>query len=225
MPHALIEIALDDGAVDAAVATPPTPGRHPPILLLGGRRGLDSRLLSWAARLSAHSFFVLAPDLSDLSADDRREAGWAALDHLADERACDDERVGVVGFGAGADLALVLAGWRAERIAAVAAYGGRGFGPRSAVEIAQRINGFVRIGYQLGGHAGRAGVVETALAAAGVLFDIEVYGEEPDGPGLIDLMHRVLRPAAAASRAFEADNPATPAPPWRISGGAPPLPR
>ena len=198
MPQARIEIATEDSAVDAFVAAPGIPGRHRPILLLAGREGPSKTTESQAIRLSAHSFFVLAPDLSGLSADDRREAAWAALDHLGDLPQVDDGRVGVLGFGSGADLGLVLAGLRAERIAAVAAYGGRGFGPRTALEISQRINGFVRVGYRVGEIPARAGFLETAFGLAGVLFDTEAYEAEPDWPGVVDLFTRTLAPPPAA---------------------------
>ncbi|WP_296600189.1 dienelactone hydrolase family protein [Phenylobacterium sp.] len=192
MPEAHIELELDDGALDAFVACPDTPGRKAPILLLTGRNRPVLGLESWARRLSAHNYFVLAPHLSGLSADDRREAAAASLDHLADERRVDDARVGILGFGGGADLGLGLAASRAERIAAVAAYGGRGFSPRSAIEIAQKINGIVRIGYLVGDVPGRAGALEAALNLSGVLFDVEICGGEPHWPDLLDFFARGL---------------------------------
>jgi len=203
MPEARIEIELDDGALDAFVACPDGPGRRPPILLLPDRFGVTKAVESWARRLSAHNYFVLAPDLSGRPADDRREAAWACLDHLADERRVDDTRVGALGFGSGADLALTLAAWRAERIAAVAAYGARGVGPRTAREMANRINGVIRFGYALGVVPARVGILEAALVEAGVDFDIEIHGGEPDWPGLLDLFARALGPPAAETRAAE----------------------
>jgi len=192
MPEARIEIELDDGAIDAFVACPETLGRKAPILLLPDRLGLTQEAESRARRLSAHNYFVLAPDLSGRPAEDRREAAAACLDHLADERRVDDSRVGVLGFGSGADLAMTLAAMRAERIAAVAAYGGRGLGPRSATEISSRINCVVRLGYTLGVVPARLGILEGALCAAGVDFDIEVGSGDPDWAGLLDLFARAL---------------------------------
>lgn len=147
MPEACIELEMDEGALDAFVAYPDGPGRRPPILLLSTPEKAVRAVETWARRLSAHNYFVLAPDLSELSAEDRREAAWACLDHLADERRVDDSRVGVLGFGVGADLAIAVAASRAERVAAVAAYGVRGFGSRVSLEISQKINGLVRLGY------------------------------------------------------------------------------
>jgi len=209
MPHAKIEIGLDEGALEAFVACPSGSGRYAPILLLSGREGITRATESRAMRLSAHNFFVLAPDLSGRSAEARREAAWAALDHLEDDPRVDDARVGVLGFGSGADLALVLAAWRAERIAAVAAYGGRGFGPRTAVEIAERINGLIRIGYVVGHVPARAGLLEQALARAGVMFDIEVCEAEPAWSDLVDLFGRVLAPAAARRSLADGARPTT----------------
>ena len=203
MLEARIEIELDDGALDAFVACPDGPGRRAPILLLPDRFGVTKAVESRARRLSAHNYFVLAPELSGRSADDRREAAWACLDHLADERRVDDTRVGALGFGSGADLALALAAWRAERIAAVAAYGARGVGPRTAREMSSRINGMIHFGYSLGVVPARIGVLETALAAAGVDFDIEIHSGDPDWPGLLDLFARALSPPAAEARSAE----------------------
>jgi len=197
MPEARIELELDDGALDAFVACPETPGRKPPILLLSRRNEAPKAVESRARRLSAHNYFVLAPDFSGLSADDRREAVWACLDHLSDERRVDDTRVGALGFGSGADLALALAAGRAERIAGVAAYGARGFGRRAALEISQKINGLVRLGYSIDTVPARAGLLEAALNLSGVLFDIEVYDGEPHWPELLDFFARALEPSTA----------------------------
>jgi dienelactone hydrolase len=179
--------------------------------LLPDRLGVTPEVESRARRLSAHNYFVLVPAFSERSADDRREAAWACLDYLADEPRVDDTRVGVLGFGPGADLALALAAGRAERIAAVAAYGGRGFGARSAREMASRINGVIRFGYVFGVTPARLGVLEGALCEAGVDFDIEVGDGAPDWPGLIDLFGRALGPRAVEI----ASKPAWPSEPVR----------
>jgi len=192
MPEARIELELDDGALDAFVACPDSPGRKRPILLLSRQNEPAKTVESWARRLSAHNYFALAPVLSGLSAEDRREAAWACLDHLADERRVDDTAVGILGFGSGADLALTLAAGRAERIAAVAAYGSHGFGARIALEISQKINGVVRLGYAVDAVSARAGIFEAALNLSGVLFDIEVYEDEPRWPDLLDFFSRSL---------------------------------
>jgi len=197
MPEAQIEIETEDGALDAFVACPETPGRKQAILVFAARDRPASGVEFVSRWLAAHNYFALAPRLSGLSADDRREAVIACLDHLGDERRVDDERVGILGFGAGADLGLWLAANRAERIAAVAAYGLRGFSPRSSFEIANKINGLVRIGYAVGDPPMRAGALEAAFNLAGVLFDIEVCGAAPDWSDLLDFFSRGLGDARA----------------------------
>lgn len=193
MPQSLIEVELDDGALDAFVACPDGPGRWAPILMFADGGRVTEEVKAQAKRLSAHNYFVMVPDLSGRSAEARRDAAWACLDHLADARGVDDTRVAAVGFGSGGDVAVDLAALRAERIAVATTYGGRGVGPRAAVEISQKINGFIRIGYPLGASSPRIGLLETALGLAGVLFDTEVYGGEPDWGGLVDLLDRTLR--------------------------------
>ncbi|HEX7885525.1 MAG TPA: dienelactone hydrolase family protein [Phenylobacterium sp.] len=203
MPEARIELEMDDGVLDALVVCPETPGRKSPILLLSAATELVSTIATTARRLSAHNYFVLVPDLARLGAEDSREAARACLDHFADERRVDDTRVGALGFGAGADLALSLAAERSERVAAVAAYGGRGFSAREALEITQKINGLVRIGYAAGVLPRRAAVLEAALNLSGVLFDTEFCDGEPNWADLLDFFARGLaaplsdRPAAA----------------------------
>jgi len=196
MPEARIEIEAEDGGLDAFVACPDGRGRFPPVILLGGRDGLTAGAETLARRLAAHGYFVLAPDWTRRAAEDRREDADAWLDHLADERRVDDARVGVLGLGAGANLALRLAAWRAERIAAAAALDGRGFGRATAREIAQCINGVVRLGWPLGATSARIGVLEAALSAAGVDFEVEIHGDQPDWSNLIDLFARTLHPVS-----------------------------
>lgn len=204
MVDAWIEIATDDGVVDAYVVSPDTAGPHAPILLLPDRRGVTPEVRTRALRLSAHNYFVLAPNVAGRPAEARRDAVWSALDHLADVRDVDDGRVGVLGFGSGADLGLWLAAWRSERVAAVAAYEGRGFAPAASREIASRVNGVIRFGYAVGRTPARVGALEHALCEAGVLFDLEVYEAEPDWPGLLDFFGRALG-AGASDGAADAD--------------------
>jgi carboxymethylenebutenolidase len=196
MPDARIEIEAEDGCLDAFVACPDGPGRRPPIVLLADRTGLTPAVETLARRIRAHDYFVLAPDWSRRRAEDRREDVDAWLDHLAGERRVDDVRIGVAGWGAGADLALRLAAWRSERVAAVAAYGGRGFGPATAREIAQRINAVVRLGYLVGRPTSRVGFLVSAFCESGVDFDIEVASGPPDWAGLADLFAGTLAASA-----------------------------
>ncbi|HEX7946919.1 MAG TPA: dienelactone hydrolase family protein [Phenylobacterium sp.] len=199
MPEARIEIESEDGGLDAFVVCPEGPGRRAPVILLGDRQGLTPALRTRARRLAAHGYYVLAPDWTHRPADERHEDAEAWLDHLADERGVDDTRVAAVGQGAGANLAIRLAAWRAERITAVAAYGGRGFGPVTARELAQRINGVVHLGHALGVTPPRLGLLEAALTAAGVDFEVEIHEGEPDWGRLIDLLARTINPVFGES--------------------------
>lgn len=202
MADARIEIEAEDGGLDAFLASPDGQGPRPPILLLPDRQGVTAEVEAIARRLCARGYVVLAPEWTLTHADDRREAAEAWLDHLADARGVDDRRIGVLGLGAGADLALRVAAWRAERISAVAAFGGRGFAPRTAQDIAQRINAVLRLGYRIGAASTRFGALETALCAAGVDFDVEIYEREPAWPDLLDLFARALETPQVRSAGF-----------------------
>ncbi|MCR5876113.1 dienelactone hydrolase family protein [Phenylobacterium sp. J426] len=197
MPEAWIEIAAEDGHVDAWAVWPEGEGRRPPVVVLADRTG-RAEAERMARRLAAHGYFVLAPDWAARPADERRADTEAWLDWLADERRIDDARVGVVGWRRGADLALKTAAWRAERVSAAAALFGRGFGAATAAELAQRLNALVHLGYAVGRPAGPGmAALEAALCAADVNFETETYGagEEDRLRGrLLDLFDRTLTP-------------------------------
>lgn len=202
MPEARIEIEAEDGCVDALVVWPEAAGRPPPVVLLGDRRpvaGLDPARL--ARRLAARGYFALVPEWAERPHDERRPDAEAWLDYLAYERRTDDARVGIAGWGAGADLALKVAAWRSERVAAAAAFLGRGFGAAAAVDVAQRINALVHLGYPADAPPGRGmAALEAALCAADVAFDTEIYasGDEAGMRGrLLDLFDRTLAPPRA----------------------------
>ncbi|MBW8815824.1 MAG: dienelactone hydrolase family protein [Caulobacterales bacterium] len=197
MAEAQIEIPGDEAHLEAFVACPDGPGPSPPVLLLGAPAGFPLQVQRLARRLSAQGYYVLAPDWCARRALDRREDAEAWFDHLAADRRTDDARVAVLGFGEGADLALRLAAWRAERIAAVAAFGGQGLGAAAAADVAQRLNAVIRVGYPIGRPSARIGVLETALALAGADFEVEIYEDQPDWAGLLDLLARTLRPPPA----------------------------
>jgi dienelactone hydrolase len=90
------------------------------VLAAGVRR--DDLAREACARLARHGFVAWAPDLPAAEAvapgDDERAAVDAAVEQLFCEQATDGARIGVVGFGRGALLALDAAG-RGARIAAV----------------------------------------------------------------------------------------------------------
>lgn len=202
MPEARIEIEAEDGWVEALAAWPDGPGRAAPIVLLGGRSAeAAAEAERTARRLAARGYFALVPDWQGRPADERRADAEAWLDYLADERRADDARVGVAGWGAGADLALKVAAWRSERIAAAAAFHGRGFAAASAVDLAQRINAVVHLGYVAGVAPGRGmATLEAALYAADVVFEVEAYGPADEArmrARLLDLFDRTLSPPRA----------------------------
>jgi len=204
-----IEIETDGGCVDAWAACPEH-GAWPPVLLLLGRGGLTDRMRTAARRLAARGYFVLAPDWLARPISERRSDLEACLDHLADERRADDERVGVAGWGAGAALALRLAAARSERIGVAAAFDSPGFGPTAARDIAERLNGLLHLGYGTQVPRGLA-TLEAALVAAGVDFEAADY--PPDALDLqfrrlLDLLDRAL--AAPRPRQAPAERPGAP---------------
>lgn len=204
-----IEIEGEGGCVDAWAACPEH-GAWPAVLLLLGRGGLNDRARIAARRLATRGYFVLAPDWLARPSADRRGDLEACLDHLADERRADDERVAVAGWGAGAALALRLAAARAERIGVVAAFEPPGFGLTAARDIAERINGLVHLGYGAGLPSGAA-ALEGALVAAGVDFETADYppdAQDPQFRRLLDLLDRAL--AAPRPRQAPLERPGAP---------------
>src|SRR5687768_14588722 len=95
MPEARIEIAADEGCIDALVVQPSAGGWRPPVILLAGGRGAGAGLEVVARRLAARGYFVLAPDWRARPPSERRADAEAWLDYLAGERSVDDARVGV----------------------------------------------------------------------------------------------------------------------------------
>lgn len=199
---AWIEIEVEDGFRDAFVAWPEAVGR-PPVLLLGAGGTPAAAELDLARRLCAEGYFVLAPVWTGHADEGLHEdlEGW--LGQLASQRRVDDRRVGLVGFGEGADLALLAAGWRAERIAAVAALFGRGLHPAEASEIAARMNGLVHLGYRPGAPPTGMAAVEAAFSLHGVDFEVECYPWHVTAPAtrLLELFKRTLHAPDAATRA------------------------
>jgi carboxymethylenebutenolidase len=210
MLEATIEIGrVDDDVLDAFAVCPESPARRPPVLLLADRKAPWPAIQTAARRLAAHGYYVLTPHWPARPADERRDDVEAWFDHLADARIVDDARVGVVGYGAGADLALRVAAWRAERVHVVGAFLGRGFAPEPSREIAQRINGLIHLGYAAGRLPGPGlCALETALREAGVDFEAESYAEligqdptrdEGHWSRLLDILFRRLAPHASGT--------------------------
>lgn len=205
MPEAHIEMEAEDGCIDAFAACPAGAGPWPPILLLSDSRGLRPAIEDMARRLAGEGYFVLAPNLFyrtgiASSADARASAVAVVLDPdgqaedfeawlhaLEAERLVDDTRVGVLGYGVGAAMALRLAASHAERVAAAAVfYGGRP-SPAEALHLAACANAVLLLGHADGDGAG-SGALEAALRREGVDFESLVYAAPrgfavPDHPG------------------------------------------
>ncbi len=210
MPEAHIEMEAEDGCIDAFAACPAGAGPWPPVLLLSDSRGLRPAIEDMARRLAGEGFFVMAPNLFHrtgvgASPDGRRKAVVAALDpdsqaedfevwlhSLESERLVDDTRIGVLGYGAGAAMALRLAASHAERIAAAAVfYGGRP-SPPEAHHLAGCMNAVLHLGHAA--DDGADGALEAALRRGGVDFESLIY-TAPRGFAVAD--HPGYQPAAA----------------------------
>jgi len=205
MPEAHIEIEAEDGYIEAFAVCPGGEGPWPPILLLSDSRGLRPAIRDMARRLAREGCFVLAPDLfhrtgAGLNSEERAAAVAVILDPdgqaedfeawlhaLEGERLVDDTRVGVLGYGVGAAVALRLAVSHAERIAAAAVfYGGRP-SPAEAHHLAACVNAVLHLGHAEDEAAG-SGDLEAALRREGVDFESLAYGGPrgfavPDHPG------------------------------------------
>jgi carboxymethylenebutenolidase len=205
MPEAHIEMEAEDGCIDAFAACPDGAGPWPPVLLLSDSRGLRPAIEDMARRLAREGYFVLAPNLFyrtrvGAGAEARRAAVAVALDPdgqaedfeawlhaLEAERLVDDTRIGVLGYGVGAAMALRLAVSHAERIAAAAVfYGGRP-SPAEAHHLAACVNAVLHLGHAEGDGT-RSGDLETALRREGVDFESLIYAAPrgfavPDHPG------------------------------------------
>ena len=130
---------------------------------------------------------VLDPDAQ---ADDFE--AW--LHGLEAERLVDDTRIGLLGYGVGAALALRLAALHAERIAAAAIfYGGRPTSEK-ARHLAACVNAVLHLGHAEG-DAARPGLLEAALRREGVDFESLGY-RAPRGFAVPD--HPSYAPEAAA---------------------------
>ncbi len=95
----------DDVEVPAWLFRPETPGDHPPVLFLHGRRGLDDLTLRLPRRLAARGFVVLAPDL------------WSA--RFIEKMPIGHDPVGELDAARGLDALLALPGVRGDRACVV----------------------------------------------------------------------------------------------------------
>lgn len=136
-------ITVDGRPMDVYVALPAGSGRHPAIVYMHHRYGIETFARSICDRLAQAGFVAAAPDLfhrspADADIDTRRKAIrddqaiadiGAALDHVATLDRARPKQIAAVGHCMGGRMALVGASaWPAFR-AAVALYGGNMFVP------------------------------------------------------------------------------------------------
>jgi len=175
MREGRIEIDIEEGCIEALVVCPGEIGRWPPVILLADSASDPSDISATARRLASHGFFVLAPQAPEEPVEEAFDA-W--LDYLAGERLTDDGRIGALGYGTGAGLALHLAAIHGERIAAAAVFHPARLAPENVHHLAGCLNAVVHLGYAAQDdiwQAQDAQDLEVELRRAGVDFEVEVY--------------------------------------------------
>lgn len=125
--HGFTFAGIHGTQVPAFLVVPRKPGRHPGVLLLHGSGGTRGDLLGHAGVLAKHGIVALtitypsdAQSYRPLIVDARR-----ALDLLAAQTDVDPNKLGIVGFSLGAQIAAIVAG-DDRRPKAVDIIGGRG---------------------------------------------------------------------------------------------------
>ncbi len=138
MPHT-VTLATADGPMGLYLDAPEKPGRHPAVLVMFHRGGIDDFTRSVAARLSGHGFVAAVPDLyhrrpdgepvtesvkqvkdAEILADS--DASLAALGGMDN---VDPARIGVIGHCFGGRNSFLVAASRPAAIKACAVfYGG-----------------------------------------------------------------------------------------------------
>jgi carboxymethylenebutenolidase len=132
-------------ALDAYLARPAAPGRHPGVVVFHELFGISAHVRAVAERLASTGHVAIAPNLHrrtdpalELAHDDAgRTCGFALLENLkresvladadaaiAELRARGCERVGLLGLSLGGHVAYLTATARDDLAAAVVAYGG-----------------------------------------------------------------------------------------------------
>lgn len=190
------------------VASPAT-GRGPGVLVLPPGPARDDLLREACSRLARHGFVAVAPvigksvdaepDVDGGSGDLERNLVDAAIEALFREPATDGARVGAIGFGRGAELALDAA-LRGARIATIVGFGG----PLPTRETPSLEASVLAL---LGAHAdaveeGGADALAKDLRAEGLRFELALQPEV--GEHFFDPRHADLYDAAAATAAWDA---------------------
>jgi dienelactone hydrolase len=124
--HDVSYVGADGRRIRAFLVLPPTPGRHPAVVFLHGSGGSRVDLLVTAAKLTLRGAVTMTLSLPPARSyrpvviDVRR-----ALDLLTARDDVDADRIGVVGYSLGAQIAAIVAGVD-PRPKAVGVIAGRG---------------------------------------------------------------------------------------------------
>ena len=136
---------VDGSEMKVFVAEPDTSGRHPGVVVVMGRTGIDEALQEQVADLAAHGFVSIAPDMfhrEDPNSPDYGTANTRVLDiniekdvnavisYLKAHALVDPKRIGIVGFCMGGRISYLMATRRPEIKAAAVFYGGNIMKPR-----------------------------------------------------------------------------------------------
>lgn len=136
---------VDGSEMKLFVAEPDTSGRHPGIVVVMGRTGIDEALQEQVADLAARGFVSIAPDMfhrEDPKSSDYGTANTRVLDiniekdvntvisTLKAHALVDPKRIGIVGFCMGGRISYLMATRSPEIKAAAVYYGGNIMKPR-----------------------------------------------------------------------------------------------
>ena len=138
-------LKVDGDDMKAFVGEPDTTGRHPGIVVVMGKTGIDEALQGQVADLAAHGFVSIASDMfhrEDPNAPDYDTANMRVLDvniekdvnvaisTLKAHALVDPKRIGIVGFCMGGRISYLMATRNSEIKAAAVYYGGNIMKPR-----------------------------------------------------------------------------------------------
>ena len=138
-------LKVDGNDMKALVGEPDTTGRHPGVVVVMGRTGIDEALQGQVADLAANGFVGIAPDMfhrEDPSAPDYDTANTRVLDvniekdvnvaisNLKAHALVDPKRIGIVGFCMGGRISYLMATRNSEFKAVAVYYGGNIMKPR-----------------------------------------------------------------------------------------------
>ncbi len=138
-------LKVDGDDMKAFVGEPDTTGRHPGIVVVMGKTGIDEALQGQVVDLAAHGFVSIASDMfhrEDPNAPDYDTANLRVLDvniekdvnvaisTLKVHALVDPRRIGIVGFCMGGRISYLMATRNSEIKAAAVYYGGNIMKPR-----------------------------------------------------------------------------------------------